>query len=306
MKLQISLMSDNEDNIVCECHRIQEITQDYKTAVKKYEGIAKRIEEDTDKIIVKLNVGGDKMQTYLDTLTEYPDSYFGIMFSGRYRDVGKIKAGEELFLDRDPELFRIILSFLRTGCYPSSITPEIINEFDYYGLPLSNRMISYRTVKPSIEIRDARVLRFTLPPGQFVFIVNPGLFPSRCRSAYYVPKSGAIGFLMEKLYPSIRGGTSFDEHPFDSPIVFDIRVSTISKDPYIIRSSSFVSTTEYFRGLNIAIDTLHVNVFLLKECRSRSMRAWLLTTFTENLYYGNLTKDQIDKMKEIAHKPISP
>eukprot|EP01027_Heterolobosea_sp_BB2_P017628 GEZU01024960.1.p1 GENE.GEZU01024960.1~~GEZU01024960.1.p1 ORF type:complete len:483 (+),score=114.94 GEZU01024960.1:153-1601(+) len=60
---------------------------------------------------VKLDVGGKKYSTSLQTLTRYPDSMLGTMFSGRY----PIEQDEDgtYFIDRDGKSFRYIISFLR-------------------------------------------------------------------------------------------------------------------------------------------------------------------------------------------------
>lgn len=63
---------------------------------------------------VKLNVGGKIYKTTLDTLLKDPNSMLCAMFSGRH----ELKPDEEdgaYFIDRDAELFRYILNYLRDG-----------------------------------------------------------------------------------------------------------------------------------------------------------------------------------------------
>ena len=55
---------------------------------------------------VKLNVGGEKLETSRATLTKYPDSRLAEM-------VNSTKAEEVLQLDHDPEYFRPVLNWLR-------------------------------------------------------------------------------------------------------------------------------------------------------------------------------------------------
>ena len=55
---------------------------------------------------VKLNVGGEKLETSRETLTKYPDSRLAEM-------VNSTKAEEVLQLDLDPEYFRPVLNWLR-------------------------------------------------------------------------------------------------------------------------------------------------------------------------------------------------
>ena len=62
--------------------------------------------------IVELNVGGTLVATSLKTLTSFPDSTLGQMFSGRH-DLPKDKNGA-YFIDRNPRPFLVILDFLRS------------------------------------------------------------------------------------------------------------------------------------------------------------------------------------------------
>jgi len=62
--------------------------------------------------VIKLVVGGTKYWTSRSTLTRYP-SMLSAMFSGRH----EIKKDEKgfVFIDRDGELFKYVLSYLRDG-----------------------------------------------------------------------------------------------------------------------------------------------------------------------------------------------
>ena len=85
---------------------------------------------------VKLNVGGDKFETTLSTLTRQPDSTLAVMFSGRH-EVPQDDDGY-VFIDRDGTHFRTILNFLRTGVLdlPKSqkAANELTRELQYYQL----------------------------------------------------------------------------------------------------------------------------------------------------------------------------
>ena len=61
--------------------------------------------------VVTLDVGGTKYRTTLSTLTKYPDSMLGAMFSGRH-DLPQQEDGS-YFIDRDGEPFQYILMYLR-------------------------------------------------------------------------------------------------------------------------------------------------------------------------------------------------
>lgn len=87
--------------------------------------------------IVRLNVGGKFFTTSRSTLTQYPESMFGAMFSGRHQ----LALDEEgrVFIDRDPKAFQYVLAFLRQGTSwepptePTMIR-RVLKEFDFYQL----------------------------------------------------------------------------------------------------------------------------------------------------------------------------
>jgi hypothetical protein len=73
--------------------------------------------------IVTLNVGGQRFATSRHTLTWIADSFFTSLLSGRIptmRDEsGSVSAVVlddflQIFIDRDPALFHVILNYLRT------------------------------------------------------------------------------------------------------------------------------------------------------------------------------------------------
>jgi len=65
--------------------------------------------------VIDLNVGGTHYSTSHSTLTKYPDSMLGIMFSGRH-DLETMKCSDDgFFIDRDGARFRYVLDYLRDG-----------------------------------------------------------------------------------------------------------------------------------------------------------------------------------------------
>jgi hypothetical protein len=60
---------------------------------------------------ITINVGGVLYTTYIATLTRFPDSMIATMFSGKHTMCTDEKGN--YFIDRDGELFRHILNFLR-------------------------------------------------------------------------------------------------------------------------------------------------------------------------------------------------
>lgn len=90
---------------------------------------------------VVLSVGGRRFETYSSTLSAYPDTLLGAMFSTRNRHLRRPDAAGEYFFDRDPRLFEHILNFYRVGkiFMPSDISSESLKEeLAYFHLPLQD------------------------------------------------------------------------------------------------------------------------------------------------------------------------
>jgi len=99
------------------------------------EEITKTLNEVHFASTIKLNVGGKIYKTTLDTLRKDPDSMLCAMFSGRF----ELKADEDdgaYFIDRDAELFRYILNYLRNGQLiltdAERIKEELLEEAKFY------------------------------------------------------------------------------------------------------------------------------------------------------------------------------
>ena len=90
---------------------------------------------------INLNIGGSKYTTTLSTLTKYPDSMLGAMFSGRHALVQQEDGS--YFIDRDGETFRYILMYLRDDRLARAIIPKLdtklllhlAHDAEYFQLP---------------------------------------------------------------------------------------------------------------------------------------------------------------------------
>ena len=129
------------------CIRNQDGMQEIRRALDVYEKqMLKKEAELTKKKellnteVVTLDVGGTKYRTTVATLTKYPDSILGIMFSGRH-DLPQQEDGS-YFIDRDGELFKYIIKYLRNRTLCLSVFPtfslstllELKAEFEYFQL----------------------------------------------------------------------------------------------------------------------------------------------------------------------------
>ncbi|PFH37847.1 kelch repeat and K+ channel tetramerization domain containing protein [Besnoitia besnoiti] len=87
--------------------------------------------------VVDLNVGGVVFEASRHTLVQQPGSFLESLLSGRHH-VSRDKQGR-IFLDRDSELFRIILNFLRNPSTPpqprdAAESDAITQEADFLGI----------------------------------------------------------------------------------------------------------------------------------------------------------------------------
>ncbi|XP_006364737.1 FH protein interacting protein FIP2 isoform X6 [Solanum tuberosum] len=106
---------------------------------------------DSSSSMVRLNIGGRKFCTTLDTLTQRePDSMLAAMFSGRHTICQESEKGH-IFVDRDGKHFRHILNWLRDGVIPplkDSEYAQLLREAEYYQLlDLSFVDFSYACLK---------------------------------------------------------------------------------------------------------------------------------------------------------------
>ncbi|KAI4468290.1 seta binding protein 1 [Holotrichia oblita] len=92
--------------------------------------------------ILHLNVGGKRFSTSRQTLTCVPDTFFTSLLNGRISTLRDEKGA--IFIDRDPDVFSIILNYLRTR----EINLKDVNikslrhEAEYYGItPLVKRLM---------------------------------------------------------------------------------------------------------------------------------------------------------------------
>jgi len=75
---------------------------------------------------VRINVSGHRFETWRHTLDKYPDTLLGSDEKEFFYD----DQLDEYFFDRDPELFRSVLAFYRTGKlhYPKQVRLAAANQ----------------------------------------------------------------------------------------------------------------------------------------------------------------------------------
>lgn len=108
---------------------------------------------------IKLNIGGKVFKIKKLTLTKYKCSLFSKLID-LYTE--KNLPLNELFIDRDPEYFGIILDYVRTGLFDNSLIDEyninkLYNESTYYG-------IQDLTEKLDFYNKPIKLIKFTSSP----------------------------------------------------------------------------------------------------------------------------------------------
>ena len=150
-----SILDDIEDNVKQQEEQFKKKSKDLADDKEKWELEKEAIASShTFESRIRLDVGGTKFTTTLCTLTRFPDSILGAMFSGRHKltadDSGYdfIDRGSNIstddngyyFIDRDGTHFRHVLNFMRSpedfdvSSMSTDHQKELKKEAAYYGL----------------------------------------------------------------------------------------------------------------------------------------------------------------------------
>ncbi|KAL4648417.1 potassium voltage-gated channel subfamily D member 3 [Arapaima gigas] len=137
-----------------------------------------------DELIV-LNVSGRRFQTWRNTLDRYPDTLLGSSEKEFFYD----EETKEYFFDRDPDVFRSILNFYRTGklhypryeCISSydeelaffGIIPEIIGDCCYEEYKDRKRENAERLMDDQEDSKDSKLPNMTFRETMWRAFENP-------------------------------------------------------------------------------------------------------------------------------------
>lgn len=112
-----------------------------KNHYQMHKAIVKQTSSEWQNQRVILNVGGTRFETYISTLTQYPNTLLGAMFHERNAHLRKPDSMGEYFFDRSPKHFEYILNFYRTGILeiPNNINSRRSFEADieFWQIPLN-------------------------------------------------------------------------------------------------------------------------------------------------------------------------
>lgn len=99
---------------------------------------------------VTLCIGDQRFKTSRATLALAGGMYFAALLSDRWHEGEEANLGceEEVFIDRDPEPFGVILSFLRSGCKVLNVDETnkrlfvaVLVEADFYQIEVLTNMV---------------------------------------------------------------------------------------------------------------------------------------------------------------------
>jgi len=122
--------------------------------------------------ILELNVGGAHFTTSLSTMRKYK-SMFSSMFSGKFEVVKD--ANGRYFLDRDPEVFRLILDFMRSDVLPpKSCFLKVYNEALYLSFDYLIEKLSVTQPVAGKEVRDCFLRGSLKYPEKFDELIRLG------------------------------------------------------------------------------------------------------------------------------------
>lgn len=92
---------------------------------------------DTTQRRITLNVGGQKHETYLSTIRNYPDTRLYWVVENVTKTIDYHSEKIELFFDRHPGIFALVLNYYRTGklhCPNDVCGPLFEEELAYWGI----------------------------------------------------------------------------------------------------------------------------------------------------------------------------
>lgn len=128
------VLADVKEQILAACDLLQLQAAKLSDEQEAIDSLSKKFEGMDFSSAVKLNVGGHRFTTTVQTLTKDPNTMLAAMFSGRF-EMKPSKDGS-FFIDRDGTYFRFILNFLRDGklSLPEGATflAEIAAEAEFY------------------------------------------------------------------------------------------------------------------------------------------------------------------------------
>ena len=218
--------------------------------------------------IIKINVGGTIFSTYKSTLTLRPNTFL----TQKFVNEEAFAQDKEFFLDRDPDIFRSVLNWYRTGilALPNNVSERLFyHELDFYG-------INHREMCPEVKLLVQLSAEWTEKYEEYVSL------------------------FIDKIQRKLE---------LELPITYTFKSSIILKE-YIWRSKRFdteldISELINVRNLMALITWQKIHEGLLTEPADKNERDKWWTTrrdFTEEDIRETL--DRIDTFQRLGNNPL--
>lgn len=176
----------------------------------------------TNEQIIQLNVGGHKYQSFYSTLTKYPETMLSAMFLFKPKD----SLSNEIFIDRDGEIFKYILNYLRDGqiLLPPSkeLLQRLLFEAEYFQIKPLKLEIEKELQISKQWIDDFRDTKTILMNGIYKCMVSRYSVDNACsyiftkKKAYYLSTDGVqthpYTFLRDVIQIGIENPSRFTFH----------------------------------------------------------------------------------------------
>ncbi|KAK7390536.1 hypothetical protein VNO78_25844 [Psophocarpus tetragonolobus] len=211
---------------------------------------------------IKLNVGGKLFETTLSTLRSGgPDSLLFALSNRRSSDPNPV------FIDRDPEIFSVLLSLLRTSHLPSTARrfskTELNDEAAFYGIDAHLRAA---TAPPPLSGIDASLAAVLRPASEGL----PSSFAVADSGAVWIAHGGQISGYDSSLTHSATVRTHLDEIDAICRVWPEIAAVGSKSDAglhfYNFSGSRHVGSVHWTDPLDPRIFKARVNAVTSSEC----------------------------------------
>lgn len=172
---------------------------------------------------IKINVGGRLFETYVSTLRKYPHTLLGTMLHPRNAHLlgssktgpdGKPSADTELFFDRNPRMFEVILDFYRTSQIhrPPDVSWEMLQEeLSFFQIDLPEYTNLSKRV--SVELRKLEYKDLILPASEYRKMTRVKLLKEHHSSITRI-----LDFIQQKIQRKADAGHNTSTITFYSPL----------------------------------------------------------------------------------------
>lgn len=225
---------------------------------------------------IKINVGGRIFETYVSTLRKYPHTLLGTMLHPRNAHMlgGRGKVGPdgkpapdlELFFDRNPRMFEVVLDFYRTSSIhrPPDISWEMLQEeLSFFQIDLPEYTNLSKRV--SVELRKLEYKDLILPASEYRKMMRVKLLKEHHASIVRI-----LDFIQQKIQRKADAGHNNSTITFYSPLhytnstpreIFKVISTNEVRELLVelLRTKDFVvrETNEYSKTKTTSIIGLH-------------------------------------------------